>query len=73
MSFLTTHETAITWGIFAFGVGLIVLMCWRESRPKKSLDVPLLPTTPFLLAGAFLAILALVHLMTLYDIQPPPR
>jgi len=73
MSFLSLPDTAMTWGVFGFGIGLIVLMCWRESRPKKSFDVSIWPTTPFLLAGAFIAVLALVHLLTLYGIEPPPR
>lgn len=73
MTFITSYETAITWAVFGFGVFLIVLMCWRESRPKTSFDVSIWPTTPFLLIGAFIAVLALVHLATLYGIQPTSR
>ncbi len=73
MSFVLTHETAITWAVFGFGIFLVAFMAWRESRPKKSFEVSLVPTTPLLLAGAFLTVLALVHLFTLYGIQPPSR
>lgn len=70
MPSLIPSETAITWSVFGFGVLLVVLMCWRESRPRKSMEVSIWPTTPFLLAGAFLAVLAVVHLLTLYGINP---
>ena len=60
----------MTWAVFGFGVLLVVLMCWRESRPRKSMEVSIWPTTPFLLAGAFLAVLAVVHLFTLYGVKP---
>lgn len=70
MSFFATHEIATTWSVFGGAILLVVMMCWRESRPKKSLEVSIWPTTPFLLAGAFIAVLAVVHLLTLYDISP---
>ena len=63
-------EMTLTWSAFGFGVLLVVLMCWRESRPRNSMEVSIWPTTPFLLAGAFLAVLAVVHLLTLYGINP---
>ncbi len=70
MPFLIPSEIATTWAVFGFGVLLVVLMCWRESRPRKSMEVSIWPTTPFLLGGAFIAILAVVHLLTLYGINP---
>jgi acyl-CoA synthetase (NDP forming) len=73
MGFLATHELALTWAALAAGLGLIGFNVWRETRPKQSLDVSIWPTTPFLLAGAFLVILAAVHLLTLYGIEKPPR
>ena len=73
MVFLASHELALTWAALAAGIGLIVLNVWRETRPRQSLEVSIWPTTPFLLAGAFLAILAAVHLLTLYGIEKPPR
>ena len=73
MGFLATHELALTWAALAAGLALIGFNVWRETRPKQSLDVSIWPTTPFLLAGAFLVILAAVHLLTLYGIEKPPR
>ena len=70
MSSLIPSETALTWSVFGLGVLLVVLMCWRESRPRQSMEVSIWPTTPFLLAGAFLAVLAAVHLLTLYGANP---
>lgn len=70
MPSLIPSEIAITWSVFGFGVLLVVLMCWRESRPSKSMEVSIWPTTPFLLAGAFIAVLAVVHLLTLYGVNP---
>jgi len=73
MSFADQHELLLTWTAFGAGLGLIAFNVWRERRPKKSLDVSIWPTTPFLLLGAFIAMLALVHLLTLYGIEKPPR
>lgn len=73
MAFLLRHELLLTWSVLAAGIALIVLNVWREVRPKKSFDVSIWPTTPFLLAGAFVVILAAVHLLTLYGIEKPPR
>jgi hypothetical protein len=70
MTSLVPSEIAITWSVFGFSVLLVVLMCWRESKSGKSMDVSIWPTTPFLLAGAFLAVLAVVHLLTLYGVNP---
>ena len=38
---------------------------WVERRPKKTLDVRLIPTTPFLIAGAVIIIIAAIHLVSL--------
>lgn len=70
MSFLVPSEITVTWAVFGFGILLVVAMCWRESGPRKSMEVSIWPTTPFLLGGAFIAILAVVHLMTLYGLKP---
>jgi hypothetical protein len=47
MSFLTTHELALTWAALGAGLVLIVVNIWRETRPRTSLDVSIWPTTPF--------------------------
>ena len=70
MSAHFSSEIVITWAVFGLGILLVIVMCWRESRPRKSMEVSIWPTTPFLLGGAFLAVLAVVHLLTLYGIKP---
>jgi hypothetical protein len=40
-------------------------MIWLERRPRKSLDVRLIPTTPILLVGILIIIAAGIHLLGL--------
>ena len=47
-------------GLVIFGVAL-----WIDRRPKKTLDVRLIPTTPFLIAGVVIIIVAAIHLLNL--------
>jgi hypothetical protein len=48
-------------------VGLVIscVALWVERRPKKTLDVRLIPTTPVLIAGALMILIAAIHLVTL--------
>jgi hypothetical protein len=62
-------ELWITCGALAGGLGLAAAMAWLEHRPRKGLNPRLLPTTPFLLAGGLVAILALVHLVNLWGLH----
>jgi hypothetical protein len=62
-------ELWITCGALAGGLGLSAAMAWLEHRPRKGLKPRLLPTTPFLLMGGLVAILALVHLVNLWGIH----
>jgi hypothetical protein len=55
----------ITFAILAFGVALSGAMIWLERRPRKSLDVRLIPTTPFLLVGILIIIATGIHLLGL--------
>jgi hypothetical protein len=66
---LSSPDVWITLAILAAGAGLAGLMAWLERRPRPSLNPRLLPTTPFLLAGGLVAILALVHLMNLWGVH----
>lgn len=56
---LLTTILALAAGLAISGVAL-----WLERRPKTTLDVRLLPTTPFLLAGALITLTASIHLLT---------
>jgi uncharacterized iron-regulated membrane protein len=55
----------ITFVILGLGVALSGAMIWLERRPRKSLDVPLIPTTPFLLVGILIIIATSIHLLGL--------
>ena len=41
-------------------------MIWLERRPRESLDVRTIPTTPFLMVGVVMALVAAVHLLSLF-------
>jgi hypothetical protein len=61
-------EINITLVVFAIGLGVIGAMLWLEHRPRESLQPP--PrTTPFLLLGAVVALLAGVHLLSLTGVK----
>ncbi len=62
-------EVWITLAALAFGAGLVAAMAILERRPRQSLDPRLIPTTPLLLAGALIGLMALVHLLNLWGIH----
>ncbi len=64
-------ETCLTLIMFAAGVLLVAWAALRERRWMKAMDVPLIPTTPVMFVGAVLALLALVHLLTLAGAAAP--
>jgi uncharacterized iron-regulated membrane protein len=55
----------ITFAVLALGVAISGAMIWLERRPRKSLDVRLIPTTPILLVGILMIIAAGIHLLGL--------
>jgi hypothetical protein len=38
---------------------------WLERRPRTNLDVRMIPTTPFLMVGVVMALVATIHLLGL--------
>ena len=50
--------------VLAAGMAISGVALWLERRPKKALDVRLVPAIPLLLAGAFITLAAAVHLLT---------
>ncbi len=48
---------------------IVVTMAWLERRPRQSLAPRLIPTTPILLLGAGIGLLALIHLLNLWGIH----
>ena len=56
-----------------FGVGLVAVMAWLEKRPRKSLDPRLVPTTPLMFLGAFICLVAVVHIVNTFGIHTGRR
>ena len=66
---VSTTELAITVFALLAGFGLVAGMILLERRPRTSLNPRLIPTTPVMLLGALIAILAIVHLVNLYGVH----
>ena len=62
-------EMSLTFGGLALGLALVATMVWIEKRPRKSLDPRLVPTTPIMFVGAFICLVALVHIVNIYGIH----
>ena len=63
----------LTYGGLAFGMGLVAIMAWLEKRPRKTLDPRLVPTTPLMFLGAFICLIAVIHIVNSYGIQTGRR
>ena len=62
-------ELWLTILVLLAGAAIVITMAWLERRPRQSLDPRLVPTTPILLLGAGIGLLALVHLLNLWGIH----
>ena len=62
-------EMSLTFGGLALGLVLVIIMVWIERRPRKTLDPRLVPTTPLMFVGAFISLVALVHIVNIYGIH----
>ena len=58
-------ELSITIGALITGAALVAAMRLREGRARRSLDVPVLPTTPVMFIGIVMIMLAAIHLLGL--------
>jgi hypothetical protein len=66
---VSTPELVITAGALIAGIGLVAGMVLLERRPRTSLNPRMIPTTPVMLLGALITILAIVHLVNLYGVH----
>jgi hypothetical protein len=66
-------EISLTYGGLALGLALVAIMVWIERRPRKSLDPRLLPTTPLMFLGAFICLVAVVHIANTFGIHTGRR
>jgi uncharacterized iron-regulated membrane protein len=55
----------ITIALLTAGLAISGAMIWLERRPRKNLDVRTMPTTPLLMVGVVMALVAAVHLLSL--------
>ena len=62
-------ELWITITVLLAGALTAITMVWLERRPRTDFRPRLVPTTPIMLAAAFIGLLALVHLLNLWGIQ----
>jgi energy-converting hydrogenase Eha subunit A len=68
-NYMFSNEITLTLSALSMGVAVVVLMIRLERRKRTNLQPSLIPTTPILLVGGTVAIMALVHLLNLYGIQ----
>jgi hypothetical protein len=66
-------EMSLTYGGLAVGAALVAVMAWLEKRPRKTLSPRLLPTTPLMFLGAFICLIAVIHIVNSYGIQTGRR
>jgi len=66
-------EMDLTLGALALGLALMGTMSFIEHRPRRGLKPRLVPTTPFMFAGALIALLAGAHLLTIFGLRLPGR
>lgn len=60
-----TTQFILTATVLAAALAVIARMVVIEKRPRTDLNPRLIPTTPVLLIGGFVALLALIHLVNL--------
>jgi hypothetical protein len=66
-------EMSLTYGGLALCVGLVAVMVCIEKRPRKSLEPNLVPTTPLMFLGAFICLVAVVHIVNSFGIHTGKR
>lgn len=66
---MLTTQFIVTAFVLAAALAVIARMVIIEKRPRSDLNPPLIPTTPVLIIGGFVALLALVHLLNLVGLH----
>jgi len=63
----------LTYGALALGLTLVSVMVWLEKRPRKSLNPRMVPTTPLMFLGAFICLVAVIHIVNTFGIHTGRR
>jgi hypothetical protein len=66
-------ELSLTYGGLTLGLVLVAVMAWIEKRPRKSLEPSLVPTTPLMFLGAFICLVAVIHIVNTLGIHTGRR
>jgi hypothetical protein len=66
-------EMSLTYGGLVLGAMLVAIMAWLEKRPRKTLSPRLVPTTPLMFLGAFICLIAVIHIVNSYGIHTGRR
>ena len=66
-------EISLTYGGLALGLVLVAVMVWLERRPRKSLNPRMVPTTPLMFLGAFICLIAVIHIVNTFGIHTGRR
>lgn len=66
-------EMSLTYGGLVLGAMLVAVMAWLEKRPRKTLSPRLVPTTPLMFLGAFICLIAVIHIVNSYGIHTGRR
>jgi hypothetical protein len=64
-----TTNFIVTVLILLAALGLVARMVIVEKRPRTSINPRLIPTTPVIVIGGFIAFLALIHLINLAGVH----
>ena len=66
-------EKILGFSALFLGLALAGSMVWLQNRPKTELRVSIIPHTPLMFTGVFIAVVAVAYLLSLYGITLPER
>lgn len=66
---MVTTQFIITGMVMAGALAVIARMVIIEKRPRTDINPRLIPTTPVIVIGGFVALLALIHLVNLAGVH----
>jgi len=70
---LNIVEMSLTYGGLVLGAMLVAVMAWLEKRPRNTLNPRMVPTTPLMFIGAFICLVAVIHIVNTLGIHTGRR